>query len=198
MNWDYVPLNSCPVRLHRSSCHCLWCTSPWRGPRRSSATTCRRNPHSSPEFRSGRPWTDEFKDTSALWESHSILNESSSLIPATNLWGVLKVVEIRHVTAFTFQDLRWTPAAHHLLQSRVHLFIAQQYSRYHSSWLSTLCEICLADLQFRTTHLNLICADWNGLCCYSSPKQSDGLHVASTLCELNNSDVGVRAVNVRV
>lgn len=96
---------------------------------------------------------------------------------ATDLWVVLKVVEVNHISSFTFQDLRWTLAAHQLLQNGVHLFIAEQILFLTKCALGNL----LSAAPPQTTNLSLICADWYGLCRHSSPKQSEGLHVASPL-----------------
>lgn len=49
-----------------------------------------------------------------------------------------------------------------------------------------------------TTDLRLSCIEGNGLCGDPRPEQSEGLHVASPLCNLSNSNVGVWAKNLIV
>lgn len=49
-----------------------------------------------------------------------------------------------------------------------------------------------------TTDLTLSCIEGDGLCSHAPPDQSEGLHVASPLCNLSNGDVGVRAKNLIV
>lgn len=52
--------------------------------------------------------------------------------------------------------------------------------------------------ELKVSDLGLCSIESDGLCGDSSPKQGEGLHVAHSLGDLSNSDVGVRAMNLRM